>query len=116
MTQNIFDDDEQKEREDAVVLVDHQPETTEETARRGGLAWSAGVVFFSSIVFMLFLGWIADLVLGSKPWGLVGGIVLGSVIGFVQFFRITSQIFPSKGNGPKVRPLMSSHDDEDESR
>jgi F0F1-type ATP synthase assembly protein I len=32
-------------------------------------------------------------VLGSSPWGIVAGIVLGSLIGFVQFFRITSQIF-----------------------
>ena len=37
---------------------------------------------------MLILGWGADLLLGSAPWGIVGGIVLGSLIGFIQFFRI----------------------------
>ena len=63
---------------------------------------------------MLFLGWGADLLLGSSPWGLVGGIVLGAVIGFVQFFRITSQIFTTKKDGPAVRPLMSRDDDTDE--
>jgi F0F1-type ATP synthase assembly protein I len=42
---------------------------------------------------MLILGWGADLLLGSAPWGVVVGIVLGSVIGFVQLFRISSQIF-----------------------
>ena len=87
------------------------PVSTEETVRRSGLAWSAGIVFFSAIAFMLFLGWIADWLLGSSPWGIVGGVVLGSVIGFVQFFRITSQIFSSKKSGPAINPLMSRDDD-----
>ena len=70
-----------------------EPETVAENIRRSGLAWSAGVVFFSSVVFMLILGWGADLLLGIEPWGKVGGIVLGALIGFIQFFRLTSQIF-----------------------
>jgi F0F1-type ATP synthase assembly protein I len=45
---------------------------------------------------MLILGWFADLLLGTQPWGIVGGIVLGAVIGFFQFFKITSQIFKNK--------------------
>jgi F0F1-type ATP synthase assembly protein I len=45
---------------------------------------------------MLILGWFADLLLGSSPWGIVGGIILGAAIGFLQFFRITSQIFKNK--------------------
>ena len=70
-----------------------EPESMAETVRRSGLAWSAGIAFFGAVVFMLILGWGADLLLGSSPWGIVGGIIIGSVIGFVQFFRITSQIF-----------------------
>ena len=88
------------------------PPSTEETVRRSGLAWSAGIVFFSAIAFMLFLGWIADWLLGSSPWGIVGGVVLGSVIGFVQFFRITSQIFSSNKSGPAINPLMPRNDDD----
>ncbi len=68
-------------------------ETPEVNLRRTGLAWSAATVLGGSVVFMLILGWFFDLVFGSKPWGVVGGIVLGAVIGFIQFFRITSQIF-----------------------
>ena len=63
------------------------------SGRRMGLAYSAGIAFFGAVVFMLILGWGADLLLGTKPWGIVVGIVLGSIIGFIQFFRITSQIF-----------------------
>ena len=69
------------------------PESAGENARRNGLAFSAGVAFFSAVVFMLVLGWLADLLLGSAPWGIVFGIVLGSIIGFVQLFRVSSQIF-----------------------
>lgn len=68
-------------------------ETVAETARRSGLAFSAGVAFFGSVVFMMVIGWFADLLFGSTPWGIVGGIVLGSMIGFIQLFRLSSQIF-----------------------
>jgi F0F1-type ATP synthase assembly protein I len=88
------------------------PETPSENARRSGLAWSAGIVFFSSIAFTLLLGWIGDLLLGTSPWGLVGGIVLGSIMGFIQFFRITSQIFKSKNEHSGIQPLLRGHDDD----
>lgn len=72
---------------------EYKPESPDETVRQSGLAYSAAIVFFSSVVFMLVFGWFADQLLGSSPWGIVGGIILGGIIGFVQFFRITSQIF-----------------------
>ncbi|HQX54906.1 MAG TPA: AtpZ/AtpI family protein [Pyrinomonadaceae bacterium] len=92
--------------------IEYTPISQDETIRRTGLAWSAGIVFFASIAFTLFLGWLADLVLGSSPWGLVGGIVLGSIIGFIQFFRLTSQIFGSGNSKPVIKSLLS-HDDDD---
>lgn len=95
------------------VPVDYVPETADETVRNSGLAWSAGIAFFSSVAFMLFLGWIADLLLGTKPWGIVGGIILGSVIGFIQFFRISSQIFGSREAKDSPRSLMNQSDDDD---
>ncbi len=73
-----------------------EPESFAETARKSGLAYGAAITLFGSIVFMLILGWFADLLLETQPWGIVGGIVLGAVIGFFQFFKITSQIFKNK--------------------
>ncbi|MFN6963570.1 MAG: hypothetical protein ACK4S4_07370 [Pyrinomonadaceae bacterium] len=88
------------------VMTAFEPESTAVNIRRFGLAWSAGMAFFGAIVFMLFIGWMADLILGSSPWGVIGGIVLGSIIGFLQFFRITSQIFrPKAADSLPLRPL-----------
>ncbi len=70
----------------------YQSESSDETIRKSGLAYSAAIILFGSIVFTLILGWFADLLFGTAPWGKVGGIVLGAVIGFIQFFRTTSQI------------------------
>jgi F0F1-type ATP synthase assembly protein I len=75
---------------------DFKPESLAATARKSGLAYAAGISLFGSIVFLMGLGWFADLLLGTSPWGIVGGIVLGSIIGFIQFFRITSQILKDK--------------------
>jgi F0F1-type ATP synthase assembly protein I len=88
------------------------PDSLAETTRKSGLAWSAGIVFFSSIAFMLVLGWFADLLLGSSPWGLVVGIVLGSVVGFLQFFRITSSIFKQPPTDTPPRTLMTDEPEE----
>jgi F0F1-type ATP synthase assembly protein I len=92
---HLFDstDSDNSKREPAAVTAPWVPEAMDETVRRTGLAWSAGIAFFAAVVFMLVLGWGADLLLGTSPWGIVGGIVLGSIIGFIQFFRTTSQIF-----------------------
>ena len=74
----------------------YQSETSDETVRKSGLAYAAAIVLFGSIVFTLVLGWFADLLLGTSPWGKVGGIILGAIIGFIQFFRTTSQILKDK--------------------
>jgi F0F1-type ATP synthase assembly protein I len=79
------------------ALLDYTPPTAGEAMRMTGLAWSAGITLFASIVFMLVVGWLADLLLGTAPWGIVVGIVVGSIIGFVQFFRINSEILKTPG-------------------
>lgn len=80
------------------VIIQNPAETQSfaETARQSGLAYAAAITLFASVVFMLIVGWFADLLFGTSPWGKVGGIALGSLIGFIQLFRITSQIFKNK--------------------
>ena len=97
-------------REEPYVISGSPPESMAETVRRSGLAYSAGIAFFASVVFMLIIGWGADLLLGSSPWGIVFGIVLGSIIGFVQFFRITSRIFKPEQQSADPNPLFHGKD------
>jgi hypothetical protein len=75
---------------------DYKPESQAETMRNSGLAYAAAITLFGAVVFMMVIGWFADLLLGSSPWGIVVGIVLGATIGFIQFFRLTSQILKNK--------------------
>ncbi|MCD9185746.1 MAG: hypothetical protein LUM44_04895 [Pyrinomonadaceae bacterium] len=77
----------------STTMFDFEPETQADTMRKSGLAYSAAIVLFASVIFTMILGWFADLLLGSSPWGIVGGIILGGFIGFIQFFRIASSIF-----------------------
>lgn len=70
----------------------YTPETQGETMRKSGLAYSAALALGGSIIFMLLIGWVLDSFLNTSPWCLLGGIVVGSGIGFYQFFRLTSQI------------------------
>ncbi len=81
----------------------YTPPTADESVRMSGLAWSAGIMLFGSIVFMLILGWFADLLFGSSPWGIVIGMVIGAIIGFVQIFRINAEILRT----PKTQPSMN---------
>jgi len=67
--------------------------STAETARMSGLAWSTGIVLFGAVILMMLIGWGADLIFGTKPWGMIGGLIIGAIIGFVQLFRTSSEIF-----------------------
>lgn len=89
------DEEEKKYAPSAGTLFqsDYTPPSTAQTIRNSGLAWSAGIVLFGSVIFMMIFGWFADLLFGSSPWGLLGGIIIGGLIGIVQLFRISSQIY-----------------------
>ncbi|MBX3288004.1 MAG: AtpZ/AtpI family protein [Acidobacteria bacterium] len=94
---------------------DYSPPTTEESVRMTGLAFSAGIVLAGPIVFMMVIGWFADLLIGSSPWGLVGGVVLGSIVGFVQIFRLNTQILGTSKRDTTAGLLdLSSHQNTEE--
>lgn len=86
----------QTRQEPTLFQTDYKPESQAETMRNSGLAYAAAITLFGAVVFMMVIGWFADLLLGSSPWGIVVGIVLGATIGFIQFFRLTSQILKNK--------------------
>lgn len=69
-----------------------EKEDTAETARKMGLAMSAGITLFGSVVVLMGFGYVADLYFGSYPAAMIVGIVLGAIVGFYQFFRLSAQI------------------------
>ena len=64
----------------------------EETNRKSGVAYAAALSLFFSVATMTGVGWALDRWLGTKPWLMVVGIVLGAVVGFYQFVRLTSKL------------------------
>ncbi|HEY0430131.1 MAG TPA: AtpZ/AtpI family protein [Pyrinomonadaceae bacterium] len=86
------DYDEENAGEEEIFQPPAEPETPGETARKTGLALSAGITLFGSVVVLMTIGYLADRFFNSSPTGLIIGIVLGAIIGFYQFFRLTSQI------------------------
>ena len=69
------------------------PDSKEETNRKTGLAYAAGITLFVTVVGFTGAGWVADKWFGTRPWCLVGGIVLGSAAGLFEFVRISSKTY-----------------------
>jgi ATP synthase protein I len=63
-----------------------------ETNRKSGLAYAAAFSLFAAVVVGLAIGWLLDRWLGTRPWLLVAGIVLGAAAGFYEFIRSSSKL------------------------
>ena len=59
---------------------------------KSGVVYGAVLSLAMSIVSCLLVGWALDRWLGTSPWLIVAGIVLGSVVGFMQFVRLMSRV------------------------
>lgn len=64
----------------------------ESVNRKSGIAYAAAFSLFFTVVTLLGLGWLLDRWLGTSPWLMVAGIVLGSALGLYEFVRLTSKI------------------------
>jgi F0F1-type ATP synthase assembly protein I len=64
----------------------------EEINRKTGLAYAAAFSLFAAVVSGLLLGWILDRWLGTGPWLLVAGVVLGAAAGFYELIRTSAKI------------------------
>ncbi len=68
------------------------PDEQDNENRKGAMAYAAAISLFASVIVFLGLGWLLDRWLGTAPWLLVAGIVLGSGLGLYEFVRITSKL------------------------
>jgi len=64
----------------------------QEINRKSGLAYAAAFSLFAAVVAGLILGWLLDRWLGTQPWLLLAGIVLGSAAGLYEFIRSSSKL------------------------
>ncbi|MDT4969567.1 MAG: putative F0F1-ATPase subunit Ca2+/Mg2+ transporter [Acidobacteriota bacterium] len=67
-------------------------EDQQAVTRKSGMVYAAVLSFVLSTVAMLGLGWLLDRWLGTAPWLVVTGIVVGAGVGFYQFVRLLSRI------------------------
>jgi ATP synthase protein I len=64
----------------------------QEINRKSGLAYAAALSLFAAVAAGLIIGWLLDRWLGTRPWLLVTGIVLGSAAGFYELIRSSSKL------------------------
>jgi ATP synthase protein I len=64
----------------------------EETNRKSGVAYAAALTLFASVVTGGGLGWLGDRWLGTAPWLLLAGFILGAAAGFYEFSRLTAKL------------------------
>ena len=64
----------------------------EDANRKSGVAYAAALSLFFSVAAMTGVGWLLDRWLGTKPWLMVVGRVLGATVGFYQFIKLTSKL------------------------
>jgi ATP synthase protein I len=67
------------------------PDDQEEN-QKSGIAYGAALSLFVSVISLCGVGWLCDRWLGTKPWLMVAGIVLGAIVGFYQFIKLTSKL------------------------
>jgi ATP synthase protein I len=60
--------------------------------QKSGIAYAAAISLFVTVLTFLGLGLLLDRWLGTGPWLLVLGIVLGSALGLYEFVRLTSKL------------------------
>lgn len=69
-----------------------QDNDKEEINRKTGIAYAAAFSLFAAVVSGLLAGWLLDRWLGTKPWLLVTGVILGAAAGFYELVRTSAKI------------------------
>lgn len=70
-----------------------QPQRDPEENVKAGFAYAAGFTLFITVAGFTGLGWMLDKWLGTQPWCLIGGIVVGSAAGLYEFVRLSSKTY-----------------------
>ena len=69
------------------------PNSDQEENRKTGFAYAAGITLFASVAAFCGIGYLLDRWLGTDPWLLIAGIVVGSAAGLFEFVRLSSKTY-----------------------
>jgi ATP synthase protein I len=69
-----------------------QDDDKEEINRKTGIAYAAAFSLFAAVASGLLAGWLLDRWLGTKPWLLVTGVILGAAAGFYELIRTSAKL------------------------
>ncbi len=86
----------------------------EEPSRHGwardlGPFLTLGIQLAIAVVAFFFLGRWLDGILGTGPWLMIGGLLLGSAGGLVQFFRTAIALGKREDEKARERRELSDH-------
>lgn len=79
----------EREKEEGFYQPAKNSEEAAETKRQGTLAIGAIYALMGSIVGFIAAGYLLDRVFETSPWFIVGGVLLGTLIGFYQFISLS---------------------------
>ena len=69
------------------ALVSLGPEELQDNIRRSGPAMSASYTLIGAILLLGGIGYALDAWLGTSPWCLLAGLLLGIVVGFYELAK-----------------------------
>lgn len=81
----------EREKEEGFYQPAADVKAADETKRKGNMAIGAIYALMGSIVAFIIAGYFLDLFLETSPWFIVGGIILGTTLGFYQFIHISGK-------------------------
>jgi F0F1-type ATP synthase assembly protein I len=83
----------------------------QDAANQAGPAAAASYSLIGAVVLLGGAGYGLDRWLGTSPWCVLGGLVLGLVVGFYELVKVTSVKPPADadGNGPETPGPSGRH-------
>jgi F0F1-type ATP synthase assembly protein I len=81
----------EREKEEGYYQPSKNAEDASTTRDKGNMAIGAIYALMGSIVAFVIAGYLLDRFLETSPWFIVSGVLLGTIIGFYQFIRISGK-------------------------
>lgn len=93
------------------------PPTAQDAAgmRAANQAWKIIADLLGGVFLGVALGFLADQFLGTRPWGIIGGVLLGFALS-IYMARRTANRLMAQAKADGVEPKSIPFDDEDEER